>query len=80
MKPKIHIESVVLGNKCKVGWALATYKDEEIICYFEYDCSGSIDKLEFLSNSSVPIEIDSHERFVAEASITKLVGEKLYHA
>lgn len=75
MKPKIHIESVVLCDKYKRGWALATYKDEEIICSFEYDCDGSIDKLEFLNN-----EIPNHERFVAEASITKLVGEKLYHA
>lgn len=76
MKPKIHIESVVLFDKYNRGWALATYKDEEIICSFEYDCDGSIDKLKFLSNTS----ISDHERFVAEASITKLVGEKLYHA
>lgn len=80
MKPKIHIESVVLCDKYKRGWALATFKNEEVICYFEYDRDGSIDKLDFWSSTTIPIEIPSHERFVAEASITKLVGEKLYHA
>lgn len=79
MKPKIHIESVVLHDKS--GEALATYKGEEIICNFKYTSDGSIRNLKFLSSRfSVPVEIPSHERFVAEASITKLVGEKLYHA
>lgn len=79
MKPKIHIESVVLyGNS---GEALATYKDRKIICYFEYNSDGSINELQFTSGTfRVPLEISDHERFVAEASITKLVGEKLYHA
>lgn len=79
MKPKIHIENVVLyGNS---GEALATYKDRKIICYFEYTNDGSINELQFTSGTfSVPLEISDHERFVAEASITKLVGEKLHHA
>lgn len=80
MKPKIHIESVVLHDKYS-GEALATYKDKEIICEFEYNDDGSIENLMFLSSTySVPKEIPSHERFVAEASITKLVREKLHHA
>lgn len=79
MKPKIHIKSVVLyGNS---GEALATYKDEDIICEFEYNDDGSTENLKFLSSTfSVPKEIPNHARFVAEASITKLVREKLYHA
>lgn len=81
MKPKIHIESVVLYDTFKSGLALATYEDGEIICSFDYDSDGSIDNLEFLSSTfSEPMEIPSHERFVAEATITKLVGEKLHHA
>lgn len=79
MKPKIHIESIALyGNN---GEALATYKDKKIICYFEYDSNGAVNELQFLSGTfREPLEISDHERFVAEASITKLVGEKLYHA
>ena len=79
MKPKIHIESVVLyGNS---GEALATHKNKKIICYFEYNSDGSINELQFMSGTfRTPLELSDHERFVAEASITKLVGEKLYHA
>ena len=80
MKPKIHIKSVMLYDKHN-GEALATYKGEEIICEFGYKNDGSIEKLNFWSSEcSIPLEIPSHERFVAEASITKLVGEKLHHA
>ena len=80
MKPKIHINSVVLLDKDN-GEALATYKDEEIICEFNYNDDGSIENLKFLTSTfSLPKEIPSHARFVAEASITKLVGEKLHHA
>ena len=80
MKPKIHIKSVVLYDKHN-GEALATYKSEEIICEFGYKSNGSIENLNFWSSTcSIPLEIPSHERFVAEASITKLVGEKLHHA
>lgn len=79
MKPKIHIESAMLyGNS---GEALATYKDKEIICEFDYNDDGSIENLKFLTSTFyVPKEIPSHARFVAEASITKLIKEKLHHA
>lgn len=80
MKPKIRINSVVLYDKYS-GEALASYEDEEIICEFDYDNDGSIENLKFLTSTfSVPKEIPNRERFVAEASITKLVGEKLHHA
>lgn len=80
MKPKIRINSVVLYDKYS-GEALATYKDEEIICEFDYNDDGSIENLKFLSSTfSLLKKIHKHARFVAEASITKLVGEKLHHA
>ena len=80
MKPKIRINSVVLYNKYS-GEALASYEDEEIVCEFDYNDDGSIENLKFLTSTfRVPKEIHSHERFVAEASITKLIGEKLHHA
>ena len=79
MKPRIHIEHVVLYSNS--GEALATYKDKKIICYFEYNNDGSINELQFTSGTfREPLEISDHERFIAEASITKLVGEKLHHA
>lgn len=81
MKPKIHIKSIDLCDAFHSGMALAAYEDGEIVCCFQYKDDGSIYNLEFLSSSFCePIEIPNHERFVAEASITKLVEEKLYHA
>ncbi len=74
----IHIENVFLYQD--EGTALAKYKKTDVVCVFDYDSEGNIRSLEVRSaETDKPIRLNKHDTFIAEASISKLIKERIYH-